>query len=119
MTLADLVLSHKSAAEATGCVNLDSLITEIQQSVDPRTLKTPEQWLAGEKAAYANEVARRNVLRTMRMIRQRSSTLDTLVKDEKIAILGALYDVTSGEVSFFQTSESSASPLPVPMVTIV
>src|SRR5690606_31740876 len=30
----DLICSHKTAAEATGCVNLDSLITEIQLSVD-------------------------------------------------------------------------------------
>jgi len=115
----DLICSQKSAAEATGCGNLDGLVTEIQQCIDPKTCKQPAQWLPGEKAAYSNEVARRNVLRTIHVIRERSTALDRLVKDEKIAILGALYDVNTGEVSFFQTSESSASPLPVPMVTIV
>jgi hypothetical protein len=33
--------------------------------------------------------------------------------------VGALYDVTSGEVSFFQTAESSVAKLGVPMVAIV
>lgn len=115
----DLICSHKTAAEATGCVNLDSLISEIQLSVDMKTCKQPDQWLQGEKSAYANEVSRRNVLRTMRMIRERSSTLDGLVREGKIAIVGAMYDISTGQVSFFQTSESSSNPLPIAMVTVV
>lgn len=112
----DLLISHKTAAEATGCVNLDGLITEIQQSVDVSTLKTPENWKAGEKAAYSNEVSRRNVLRTMTKIRERSTTLDGLIKDGSVALVGALYDVNSGEVSFFQTPDSNLAKLNIPMV---
>ncbi|GAA5146158.1 SulP family inorganic anion transporter [Prosthecobacter algae] len=115
----DLICSHKTAAEATGCVNLDSLITEIQKSVDLSTCKNPDQWLAGEKAAYANEVARRNVLRTMRKVRERSSTIDGLVREGKVAIVGGMYDISTGKVSFFQTSESSSKPLPIAMATAV
>lgn len=115
----DLLASHKTAVEVTGCVNLDGLITEIQQSIDPKTLKQGDEWLPGEKAAYANEVSRRNILRTMRMIRQRSSTIDDLVKDGRVAIVGALYDVSTGQVSFFQTDESSKVPLPVPIVALI
>ncbi len=114
----DLICSHKTAAEATGCANLDTLITEIQQSVDMKTCKQPDHWLPGEKSAYANEVSRRNVLRTMQMIRERSSTLDGLVREGKIAIVGALYDVATGNVSFFQTPNSSQNPLPIAMVTM-
>lgn len=115
----DLICSNKTAAEATGCVNLDSLITEIQQSVDLSTCKKPGEWAPGEKAAYSNEVSRRNVLRTMRMIRERSSTLDGLVREGKIAIVGALYDVSTGQVSFFQTPDSSPNPLPIAMTALV
>lgn len=115
----DLLASHKTAAEATGCVNLDSLISEIQLSVDPKTLKAPDQWQPGEKTAYANEVSRRNILRTMRMIRERSSTIDGLLKDGRIAIVGALYDVSTGQVSFFQTDESHKTRLPVPVVALI
>ncbi|MFO1482694.1 MAG: solute carrier family 23 protein [Verrucomicrobiaceae bacterium] len=115
----DLICSNKTAAEATGCVNLDSLVTEIQKSVDVTTCKHPDQWLAGEKAAYADEVSRRNILRTMRKIRERSTTLDALVKDGKIAIVGALYDVRTGIVNFFQTEDSCVKPLDIPLVTNV
>lgn len=115
----DLICSKKTAAEATGCVNLDSLITEIQQSVDLSTCKPADAWKAGEKAAYANEVSRRNILRTMRKIRERSSTIDSLVKEGRIAIIGSLYDVSTGDVSFFQTTESSSVKLDVPVVQTV
>lgn len=115
----DLLATHTTAAEATGCVNLDGLISEIQLSVDPATLKQPDQWQPGEKAAYANEVSRRNVLRTMRMIRQRSTTIDALIRDGKVAIVGALYDISTGQVSFFQTDESNKVPLSVPIVALI
>jgi hypothetical protein len=39
-------------------------------------------------------------------------------EEGKIAIVGALYDVTTGEVSFFQTAESSVAKLSVPMVAV-
>ncbi len=115
----DLICSNKTAAETTGCVNLDSLITEIQLSVDPGTCKREGEWLPGEKAAYSNEVSRRNVLRTMRMIKERSSTLANMVKEGRLAIVGALYDIQMGEVSFFQTTDSSTVPLSIPTVTLV
>jgi carbonic anhydrase/SulP family sulfate permease len=115
----DLICSKKTAAEATGCVNLDSLITEIQQSVDLSTCKPADAWKTGEKAAYANEVSRRNILRTMRKIRERSSTIDSLVKEGRIAIIGSLYDVSTGDVSFFQTTDSSSVKLDVPVVQTV
>jgi len=114
----DLICSKKSASEATGCGNLDGLVTEIQQSIDMKTCKQPDQWLPGEKAAYSNEISRRNVIRTIHVIRERSTALDKLVREGKIAILGALYDVATGEVTFFQTPESSAVKLDLPMTTV-
>lgn len=112
----DLICSNKTAAEATGCVNLDSLVTEIQLSVDLSTCKRDGSWLPAEKAAYANEVSRRNVLRTMRMITERSSTLDGLVKAGKVSVVGAMYDIQTGRVDFFQTQDSNSAQLPIPTV---
>ena len=100
----DLICSHKTASEATGCDNLDSLVAEIQQAIDLSTCKRPEQWLPGEKAAYANEVARRNVHQTILTIRKRSRCLEQLVQKGQIAIVGALYDVKTGQVTFFPPS---------------
>ena len=105
----DLYCSHQTAVEATGCGNLDTLISEIQLSIDVDTCPAADAWLPGEKAAYANEVARRNVLRTMHMIRQRSATLDKLVRDGRIAIAGAIYDVGTGQVNFLQTADAGTA----------
>lgn len=115
----DLLAAAKKASEATPCGNLDGLVSEIQLAINPATLKKPDAWAPGEKAAYTNEISRLNVIKTIKTIRQRSATLDKLVLEGKIAIVGALYDVASGEVSFFQTAESSTSKLSVPMVAIV
>lgn len=114
-----LICSSQTAAEAIGCVNLDSLVSEIQQSVDLSTCKSDGAWLPGEKAAYVNEVSRRNVLRTMRMIMERSSTREGLVREGKLMLVGALYDIQTGMVSFFQTQGSSKSPLAIPTVEAV
>ncbi len=115
----DLLNSNKSACDATGCVNLDSLIGEIQLAIDVNTLKKPEQLQPAEKAAYANEVSRRNVLRTIRTIREKSSTLDKLVQEGRIAIVGCMYDIHTGQVSFFQSPDSTvATKLDLPLVVM-
>jgi len=109
----DLLAAAKKASEATPCGNLDGLVTEIQQAVDVSRLKKAHEWASPtEKTAFANEMARLNVIRTIKMIRRRSATLDQLVQAGKIAIVGCLYDVKTGQVSFFQTTDSSAAPLP-------
>lgn len=115
----DLLAAAKKASEATPCGNLDTLVTEIQTAVDPTTLKKADQWAPGEKSAYSNEISRRNILRTMSRIRERSSTLDRLVKEGKLAIVGSLYDIQTGQASFFQTAESSPTSLSIPVVAMV
>jgi carbonic anhydrase len=45
-------------------------------------------------------VTRRNVLRVVTQIRNQSQTLDNLVREERIAIVGAMYDVNTGDIEF-------------------
>ncbi len=105
----DLICNHKTAAEATGCVNLDSLISEIQQTVDANVCPVFRQWNSKQKDTYFNEIAYKNVLRTMHKIREDSAILDKLVREGKIDIVGAMYDIATGEVSFFQAADSGPS----------
>ncbi|MFO0919525.1 MAG: SulP family inorganic anion transporter [Planctomycetaceae bacterium] len=92
----ELFQTQKSAAEATGCEHLESIVDEIQLSID-RDLLTV---FSRDRDACVDEVARRNVLRTLASLRRRSGTLDRLIHEEKIAIVGAMYDVASGRVEF-------------------
>lgn len=114
----DLVCSEKSAAEVTGCTNLDSIIREIQLSIDTGVCKQFDTASAIQKEIFSNEVAYRNVLRSIKTIRENSPILNDLVNSGKIAIVGAMYDINTGEVSFFQTKESSTEPLPLPTITV-
>lgn len=112
-TAVDLASSKKSISEATGfdSINLEHIINEIKNSIDKtmsNNLKTSSPF---QKEIYANEVAYRNVFRTIKLIRERSQVLDKLVQEGKIAIIGSMYDISSGEVSFFQSKLSSVFPL--------
>lgn len=111
----DLVCSDKTALEATGCTNLDSLINEIKHSVDmPTCKKLPQK----EKTSYADQVAYHNVLRTISLIREKSRILNRLVLEGKIAIIGAMYDISSGDVTLFQSKDSSTVPLTLPVIDV-
>jgi len=89
-----------SGSEATGCANIDNLLSEIQRNVDP-TLLAPLDADKPTRAHAADCISRQNVLGTMRRVRELSSTLTTLLDEGKIRMVGGLYDVQSGAVDFF------------------
>jgi MFS superfamily sulfate permease-like transporter len=101
----DLMCNQKTAVEATGCVNLDSLVSEIQKSIDIAACKNFHQWTKPKKEKYANDVAYKNVLRTLHIIRSKSSTLDQMVRQGKVALVGAMYDIATAKVTFFQAAD--------------
>jgi carbonic anhydrase/SulP family sulfate permease len=96
----ELKVAGKSAAEGTGCDHLDTLVDIIQRSIDPSQLKDFSNWADDKKKAFVDEVARKNVLNNMTYLRQNSGMLDRLTRENKIMIVGAVYDVNTGKVNF-------------------
>jgi carbonic anhydrase/SulP family sulfate permease len=96
----ELKVAGKSPAEATGCDHLDTLIGIIQRSIDPSQLKDFSNWVDDKKKAFVDEVARKNVLHNIISIRDNSRILDRLTRENKIMIVGAVYDVNTGKVEF-------------------
>jgi len=92
--------SRLTAAEATGCQHLDAIVNEIQRSADGMTPQAASEPSSTEALAIVDAVARENVLRVVKEIRQQSRTLDGLVQDRRIAIVGARYDVVTGGIEF-------------------
>ncbi|MBH0203560.1 MAG: hypothetical protein HP496_14995 [Nitrospira sp.] len=92
--------SRLTAAEATGCQHLDAIVNEIQRSADGMTSQLSSEPSSTEALAIVDAVARENVLRVVKEIRQQSRTLDGLVQDRRIAIVGAMYDVVTGGIEF-------------------
>lgn len=103
-----LFSSDKSVAEATGCKHLGVLVSEIQKSIDPATYRDHDHKDAAAHVKYVDEIARRNVRRTIDVIRTESETLNDLVKAGKIAIVGGLYDVRTGNVELFPVTAEGA-----------
>ncbi len=99
-TAVNLICSTQTAAETTGCQHLDHIVNDIQQSTDPVTCRAVEARPAAEKESFVNAVARRNVSRVVERMREQSRTLDGLVREGRTAIVGAMYDVVTGEIEF-------------------
>lgn len=95
-----LSCSTLTAAEATGCQNLDHIVNDIRQSVDQTTCQLMQDRPSAEMGPLVDAVARRNVLRVVESIRKQSETLDRLVRKQQIAIIGAMYDVGTGALEF-------------------
>jgi len=98
----DLFGTGNTASKATGCEHLDALVNEIQKSIVPGT-KPHGDWVTSEtKLMYVDDVAKRNVARTIAYIRSASRSLRELEAAGKIAILGSMYDIKTGRVTFFE-----------------
>ena len=98
----ELFETGKTASMATGCEHLDVLVSEIQKSIVPGT-KPKGDWLTPEmKLAYVDDVAARNVARTIEYIRSASRTLRELEAAGRIAIVGSMYDIKTGRVRFLE-----------------
>jgi carbonic anhydrase/SulP family sulfate permease len=92
----DLHFSHKSPKDVTGCDHLDVIIDEIQLSIPPNAHAPDKE----HKQEFVNDIAARNVIRTVDYIRQNSDTLRCMEEEGKIAIVGSIYDIASGELKF-------------------
>jgi carbonic anhydrase len=84
----------------TGCQHLQHVVSTIQESIDPATAMTIPNLTADARQELIDDVARRNVLRSIRSILEQSETLNSLARESKIGITGAVYDVSTGEIEF-------------------
>lgn len=96
----ELKVAGKTAVEETGCDHLDELVAIIQGSIDSARVKEFSAMSDEQKKVFVDEVARKNVLNTMSYIREKSRILDRLIREDKVMIVGAIYDVNTGKVEF-------------------
>jgi carbonic anhydrase/SulP family sulfate permease len=97
-------------AAAPVCQHLESIVQEIQLSVAPLARPGLDKLLGPEKESFVNAVARRNVLHSVEVMRQQSRTLDQLVREGRIEIVGAMYDVVTGDIEFLTDTKDHALP---------
>lgn len=101
-----VVLGHTNCGAIKGaCDNaqlgrLTQLLDKIKPAVEQET--SFKEGRSGKNLPYVNEVAKINVTNSIQMILQESSIIRELVAQKTIKVIGGLYDVVSGEVSFFE-----------------
>jgi carbonic anhydrase/SulP family sulfate permease len=101
--------STESVADLTGCQHVEHVLRDIQETIDMTACARLDEMSPGEQEEFINEVVRANVLRTVQVVRERSSTLDRLAEEGKIAIVGTIYDVVTGDFTFW-TDELADQP---------
>lgn len=92
---------HTSAVEATGCQHIDSLVEELNTAISVHQAPLPARGDAAAFQSYVDELARTNVLHSMRAIRGRSLALNQLIDSGALLLMGGIYDVRSGQVTLF------------------
>jgi carbonic anhydrase/SulP family sulfate permease len=105
----ELACTTTTAAEATGCQHLDHVIQGIQHSIDRGACPEISRLSPNEKQAFVDATARRNVMRSVRELLAQSETLAGLVRQGRILVVGALYDVATGGIEFL-TADAGTPP---------
>jgi carbonic anhydrase len=101
-----LVSKNQDAADATGCEHLQSIIDELAPSVAEVITRPLDELSQSEIESLVDEVARHNVQRTVAEVTSRSTVIRNAVEAGQVRVVGALYDVKSGEIEFLDDSDA-------------
>ncbi|WP_375586547.1 carbonic anhydrase family protein [Cyclobacterium xiamenense] len=99
-----LVLGHtKCGAVTSACQKVnDGNITALLHKIQPAIERAEkEATVSTNTQEFVEKVATFNVLEAMEEIRERSAIIREMESDEKIQVVGAVYDVETGIVNFF------------------
>lgn len=100
-----VVLGHTSCGAVKGACddvklgNVTALIEKLKPSVE--AVETPAGTdRSSANKAFVNQVVYKNVELTIKNIHKHSPVLAEMAEDGDIAIIGAVYDITTGKVDF-------------------
>jgi carbonic anhydrase len=103
-----VVLGHTSCGAVKGACdhvemgNLTELLAKLQPAVyQERTFLEPEQ-RSSRNREFVENVARINVMRSVKAVIERSFILEQLVEQERIGVIGGVHDLATGRVEFFE-----------------
>lgn len=108
-----IVMGHTNCgAVAAACHgesfgNLGGLLGQIQPAV--QTTEATLQKSDCSDKSLVNAIAKQNVINMVKAIPQQSQLIAELVKEGKVKIVGAMYDVSTGKVTFFDQSPSGVA----------
>jgi carbonic anhydrase len=101
-----LVLGHTACGAVKGACdhaklgNLTALISKIEPAVEAVTEPTDENFRNSKNIEFVNNVAVKNVEMTIENIRKQSPVLAEQERNAEISIIGGMYDINNGKVTF-------------------
>lgn len=100
-----VVLGHSKCGAVKGACdhvemgNLTELLSKIQPAVYQESKTTNER--SSKNAEFVENVSAINVKRSVKNIIERSFVLEQMVEDGSIGIVGAMHDIETGNVTFY------------------
>jgi len=104
-----VVLGHtkcgavKGACDHVEMGNLTELLSKLQPAVYEEQETKEDR--SSKNANFVENVAEINVKRTVKSIIQRSYILEQMIENGEIGIIGAMYNIETGVVEFYNTTE--------------
>ncbi len=102
-----VVLGHTSCGAIKGACdharlgNLTALINKIEPAVAAVKEPKDEDLRNSKNSEFVDAVSEKNVLITIENIRERSRVLADMEEKGEVLIVGAMYDISTGEVNFY------------------
>tara|TARA_B100000609_G_scaffold62382_1_gene49111 strand:+ start:270 stop:899 length:630 start_codon:yes stop_codon:yes gene_type:complete len=103
-----VVLGHTSCGAVKGACddaklgNLTSMLAKIKPAVDSTTMPSDISIRNSSNISFVNDVAVKNVELNIQNILNSSEVISEMVNNGEVKIIGAMYDVSSGAVNFFE-----------------
>jgi carbonic anhydrase len=94
-----VVMGHSNCGAVTGAIDNVALgnLTQLLQQIRPAITGD-----SSDKENMVNETAKQNVKMTIDAILKFSPVISDLVKENKVKVVGAFYDVATGHISFME-----------------
>lgn len=90
----------KSAIDGVEMGNITAMLDKIEPAIDMTQNFDGEQTSSNNE--YVTEVVNNNVVHTISEMRERSSIIADLERNGDVVIMGAFYDLDTGEVTFLE-----------------
>lgn len=103
-----VVLGHTACGAVKGACdnaelgNLTSMLAKIKPAVEAVTEPKDVNERNSKNIDFVNNVSAKNVKLTIDKILQESEVLNEMHNNDEIRIIGAMYDITTGAVNFFE-----------------
>lgn len=103
-----VVLGHTSCGAVKGACddaklgNLTAMLGKIKPAVEAVKEPTDASKRNSSNIEFVNNVAKKNVELTIENIRKQSPVLKEMEDNKEIEIVGAMYDINSGAVTFYE-----------------